>query len=336
MGILKINNEEFVVTKTDNEKELYTVWPYKGYCTCIAWRYSTPIKWCKHLAGVYKEYFPDNYVYRLNMKGYEKYEKLDNFESELFQLAEVKTSEEFVRRCGTWWISEKLDGIRVVWCHNSGRFYTRLGNPIYTVKLLRKLETDMPRDMDVEGELHFMNPKRTYIDVLNYRNSGMYMPGLENDKLCLTLYDMKCDLEKNMKFRDRYTQLKRWFKGLVDKKRLRLVKYVKGVDIKMIIEYKSKGYEGVVARNPDSVYFAGASLKVAIKYKFKREGEYSARVIAVKGSDCLVVENVRTKERKIVMTKDHDKDKFKCGDVVDVGADNVVERKVEVEKLKKE
>jgi hypothetical protein len=287
MGVLKVSDEEYVVTKSEDKKEVYTVWPYKGYCTCLGWRYSTPIKWCKHLCEVYKEYFPGNYVYRLRMKGYGVYESVSDMESRLFQLADVKSVSELVRRCVSWWMCVKLDGIRVVWCCETGRFYTRLGNPIYTVRLLKRLESEMPRDMDVEGELHFLNPKRTYTDVLNYRNSGMYKPGTENDKLRLTLYDMKSDVYRDMKFRDRFGVLQRWYRGLREsvKRRLKLIEYVKGVTEKAVDECRMKGYEGVVSRNPDSVYVVGRSLKVAVKYKFKKEGEYSARVIAVKGDD---------------------------------------------------
>jgi hypothetical protein len=238
MGILRINREEYVVTKTDNEKEVYTVWPYKGYCTCIGWRYSTPIKWCKHLSGVYKEYFPSNYVYRLRMKGYGMYDSVGDMEQQLIQLADVKSVGDLVRRCGVWWLCEKLDGIRVVWLGESGHFYTRLGNPLYTVKLLTVLENEMPRGMDIEGELHFMDTKRTYLDVLNFRNSGMYNPGLENDKICLTVYDMKSDLDRDMKYKDRYLVMKRWYDGLSTKVRKRLS------------NHGTRGDKGLVPRNP--------------------------------------------------------------------------------------
>jgi hypothetical protein len=335
MGILRINREEYVVTKTDNEKEVYTVWPYKGYCTCIGWRYSTPIKWCKHLSGVYKEYFPSNYVYRLRMKGYGMYDSVGDMEQQLIQLADVKSVGDLVRRCGVWWLCEKLDGIRVVWLGESGHFYTRLGNPLYTVKLLTVLENEMPRGMDIEGELHFMDTKRTYLDVLNFRNSGMYNPGLENDKICLTVYDMKSDLDRDMKYKDRYLVMKRWYDGLSTKvrKRLRLIEYKRGVTEEVVREYKSKGFEGVVARNPNSGYVFGRSLKVAVKYKFKKEGEYIARVLAVKNSgSSLVVENVVTKARRVVSVKDHDIGGFVCGDVVDVGVGDIVEsKKIKVE-----
>jgi hypothetical protein len=330
MSILKISNEEYVVTKTDNEKEVYTVCPYKGYCTCIGWRYSTPIKWCKHLGSVYREYFPGNYVYRLRMNGYGMYDSVGDMESQLIQLAELKSEGELVRRCGVWWLCEKLDGIRVVWLGESGHFYTRLGNPLYTVKLLTRLESEMPRDMDMEGELHFMNPRRTYLDVLNFRNSGMYLPGLESDKICLTLYDMKSDMNRDMKYRDRYLVMQRWYCGLSSKvrKRLKLIEYKKGVTSEFVNEYRSRMYEGVVARNPDVGYLIGRSLKVAVKLKFRREGEYSARVLAVKDAGSrLVVENVVTKDRRIVSVKDHDKDIFKCGDVVDVCVGDIVDKK---------
>lgn len=198
-----------------------------------------------------------------------------------------------------WWISEKLDGQRAIWCPKRGRLVSRVDIPINLPPWLDKLLQCCP--YNIEGEL--------YLGRNTFQQTGLFRNRSKSNKYCRTwrrvrfcLFDL---MDEEKAFCDRYQILKElveemeimWWEEiypqystwqniptecpitLVEQKVfnssgdiISTDKYCSGSLYDIYNELVAEGAEGVIIRDPEAKYVRGRTRSM-LKWKLVYHAE---------------------------------------------------------------
>ncbi|EJC98107.1 DNA ligase/mRNA capping enzyme [Fomitiporia mediterranea MF3/22] len=153
-----------------------------------------------------------------------------------------------------WWVSEKLDGVRVYW--DGKRMLSRLGNPFTPPKwFIEKL----PKDATLDGELFGGRGQfQSTVSIVKTSNSPRW-----ND-ITFQVFDVPSMGEEP--FEDRLDWLKSNFTKLSGERRhghINVVEHVKAKNrehvLELLKEVEKDGGEGLMLREPGSQYVGSRS-----------------------------------------------------------------------------
>jgi DNA ligase-1 len=164
------------------------------------------------------------------------------------------------------WMSEKLDGIRIVYVPKKG-FFTRTGLPITTPKYF---VDDIPKTHVLDGELFGGYSTLSSVSGIA-RRQKITVSDWKN--IQFNVFDI---VDSKLPFEERYSILKKVLKG-TNRKTIKLVTqypvstYSKAN--KFFNQIVKKGGEGIVIRDPTKLYEFNKRSKFVLKWKPYRTDE---------------------------------------------------------------
>lgn len=161
-----------------------------------------------------------------------------------------------------WWMSEKFDGIRAMW--TGGHLYTRTGKEI---KIPDNFRQQLP-PITLDGELWTQyGLQQTSLQLTKSKQSKYW------NQVVFQVFDTA---DSSLSFEERQQQLQQLSTKFNMKDKIRIVPMIKCLDNNHLQQYfKSiiqKGGEGIVLRQPNSMYTPGRSLSMR-KYKEYQDTE---------------------------------------------------------------
>lgn len=155
-----------------------------------------------------------------------------------------------------WFLSEKLDGYRCFW--DTKNFKSRNGNIFH---LPQKIKTQMPKNIHLDGEI--------YIDKYSFEKLSILKKNVINEKECENMKFYLFDLPKvKCEYKDKINKMK-----MISQQYPYFIRYVEQIPMKnnkkiknVFRKYIENDCEGVILRNPSSIYTKGRS-KNLVKLK---------------------------------------------------------------------
>ncbi|PAV17191.1 DNA ligase mRNA capping enzyme [Pyrrhoderma noxium] len=148
-----------------------------------------------------------------------------------------------------WWVSEKLDGVRVFW--DGKRMLSRLGNPFFPPDWFIEC---LPRDVTLDGELFGGRGQfQSTVSIVKTPNTPRWR------EITFQVFDVPS--MKEQPFEERYDWLKSTFSTLMGRRKfthISVVEHLRALSkdhvLGMLKEVEQEGGEGLMLRKPGSLY----------------------------------------------------------------------------------
>lgn len=167
-------------------------------------------------------------------------------------------------------VQPKLDGVRAI-VSSDGSVFSRLGKPIRSMPHVGEAvkALNLPKSTYLDGELYSGDVKFEEISGMCRKHNAV--PG--STKISFHVFDCFNTDILDTDFKTRYSTLKSL--GLSDALRLVETKTIKKSKVDGCLDdYISKGYEGVMIRDPSSPYTLNERSRYLLKYKRFFDKEY--------------------------------------------------------------
>lgn len=165
-----------------------------------------------------------------------------------------------------WFLSEKLDGYRSVWDGFLQNFKSRNGN-IFNIP--KQITDKLPKNVILDGELFIARNK--FEDCSFLKKKIISLKEFNDKKIKFYVFDI-ISLPK-VKFKDKIQNMKNICAQSQFLVFVKQIKMKNNSDIKSLFEnYKKKGAEGIMLRDPESYYEKKRS-NTLVKLKAKEDTE---------------------------------------------------------------